>query len=472
MSNLKPGTGISIGKDVDTYEEKNSMLTRTSYGLGGFFDNIYSAAFSVRVIAFYEDEVLLPILLVSIAFVLYGVWNMFNDPLLGHLSDRKNRFTQKYGRRFPWFVASAIPFTFIYLFIFTVPFNDTILIFIWLLITICLYDFLYSIWDTNWLALFPEKFRSVKERAKVGGITTVLGLVGMTAGMLIPPLFIVYGDRESYIISAMVVVIIGLLVALLMIPGMRETEEMKQKLLLAEEKQGEDENFFQYLKIGLKQKNLLVYFFLYITMMVLFTLILGSLPYLVRYILKMPADTEIYISAAFLIGSVSSVPVWVYLSLKLGNRKVYMIGFLFVVIALIPLLFVSTLSAVLLSILVLGFAVGAVYTLVYPVFSDVIDEIVVQTGKRNEGIFTGLRTFFGRTANIIAAIVFVIVHELTFYQPGAESQAPLALWGIRVILALVPMVFFLLSFILLWKVYDLTPLKVKENQEELIKINL
>ncbi|TFG04076.1 MAG: hypothetical protein EU539_11620, partial [Promethearchaeota archaeon] len=86
MSNLKPGTGISIGKDVDTYEEKNSMLTRTSYGLGGFFDNIYSAAFSVRVIAFYEDEVLLPILLVSIAFVLYGVWNMFNDPLLGHLS--------------------------------------------------------------------------------------------------------------------------------------------------------------------------------------------------------------------------------------------------------------------------------------------------------------------------------------------------------------------------------------------------
>ncbi|HEY0087919.1 MAG TPA: MFS transporter, partial [Candidatus Lokiarchaeia archaeon] len=107
-----------------------------------------------------------------------------------------------------------------------------------------------------------------------------------------------------------------------------------------------------------------------------------------------------------------------------------------------------------------------------PTFSDVIDEIVLKTGKKNEGMYTGIRTFFGRTSNIIGAIVFAVVHTFTAYQPGASYQIPLALWGIRVIMVLIPMTFYLISFLLVWKIYDLTPEKVQNNQSELKTIKL
>ena len=62
---------------------EKSFTNRLSYSLGGFLDNFFSAAFTIRVIGYYEDEILLPIVLVSLSFVIYGLWNMFNDPLIG-----------------------------------------------------------------------------------------------------------------------------------------------------------------------------------------------------------------------------------------------------------------------------------------------------------------------------------------------------------------------------------------------------
>jgi Na+/melibiose symporter-like transporter len=75
--------------------------------------------------------------------------------------------------------------------------------------------------------------------------------------------------------------------------------------------------------------------------------------------------------------------------------------------------------------------------------------------------------FVGRMGYVIQAISFVLVHEITFYQPGAEAQAPLALWGIRVLMALIPMTFNFAAFIVLWKFYDLKPEKIKKIQENL-----
>jgi len=206
--------------------------------------------------------------------------------------------------------------------------------------------------------------------------------------------------------------------------------------------------------------------------MVLWMLVLGSFYYWVRYILKMEAEVEIYISAAFLLGSVISVPFWVFVGLRLGNRRVYMIGSLLTAICFLPLLFISDLISTMIGAALLGFSIGALFTLMYPTFSDVIDEIILKTRKRNEGMYTGIRTFFGRTSNIIGAIVFAVVHTFTAYQPGASYQTPLALWGIRVIMVLIPMMFYLISFLLVWKIYDLTPEKVRYNQFELKIIKL
>jgi len=223
-------------KNDSSAEIKYSSLTHLSYSLGGFFDNFLTAAFTIRVIGFYEDELLVPIILIGVAFFFYGIWNMVNDPLAGYLSDKTTRFTERWGRRFPWFLFSAFPLAIVYFLIFAVPFTGEYVIFFWLLITICIFDLFFSFWMTNWLALYPDKFRSHKERTKVGGITTILGLLGMAFGMLLPPLFITYGVKESYIYAALLVTMIGLISAFLMVPGMREDQELRERALKVVEK--------------------------------------------------------------------------------------------------------------------------------------------------------------------------------------------------------------------------------------------
>ena len=62
-----------------------------SYAFGSFFDDFIMTAFSMRVYSFYETELFLPNGLIVLAITLYGVWNMFNDPLAGYISDIPSR---------------------------------------------------------------------------------------------------------------------------------------------------------------------------------------------------------------------------------------------------------------------------------------------------------------------------------------------------------------------------------------------
>jgi Na+/melibiose symporter-like transporter len=102
--------------------------------------------------------------------------------------------------------------------------------------------------------------------------------------------------------------------------------------------------------------------------------------------------------------------------------------------------------------------------MIFPVFSEVIDESVVKTGKREEGTYTGLQQFFGRLGLIIQVMSFAIIHELTGFVEGSETQTPLALWGIHMHLALIPMICILLGALVFWRLFDLRPEKIAEIQ--------
>lgn len=443
---------------------KHSWKTHWSYGVGGFLDNFLTGAFSIHVFYYFEVELGVPgVPFMLVAFVLYGIWNMFNDPLAGYISDRPFGFVKRLGRRFPLWIVTAIPYSVVYLAIFTVPGAgpavDDWVAFGWLLAMICLFDWCYSFWQTNWLALFPTKFRTQRERARVGATSTYAGQLGIALGMLLPSLFIEFNNVPSYFVSAGVVMVIGLGATLLMIPGMREDQELRD--LAVQMTEVEDPvSFKEALGVAFRQKNFLAYAMVYLAQLVLMTLALGSLDYFVDFILQGEADYVTYIGAALLVGGLSSTPFWERFGKTHGNRKAYLVGSVAPALALVPFLFVSDLIAGIICAAVLGVCIGAVWTLMYPAYADVIDEIVLQTGKRNEGVYTGIRTIFGRLPFVIQAVVFSLVHHVTGF--NEDPYAPLAQFGIRVHMVLVPLIFYLVGFVVMWRVHDLTPARVAE----------
>ena len=137
-----------------------------------------------------------------------------------------------------------------------------------------------------------------------------------------------------------------------------------------------------------------------------------------------------------------------------------------------PLIFLDSYILIILTMLIWGMTLGGWWSMLFPVMSDVIDESVIRYQKREEGTYNGILQFFGRLGSIIQVLSFAIVHTLTGFVEGSETQSSTAILGIHVHLGLIPMICLLLAALIFWKFYDLKPDKVNQNQQKIKELGL
>lgn len=324
--------------------------------------------------------------------------------------------------------------------------------------------------------MFPDKFRTQKERTKVGGIQIVFSLIGLLLGMILPILFITTGapgtNIESYFFVGFLVSVICIVAVLLMLFGMNEDKEMIERTFRIVNIQDKKESFLPKLKFALKQKNFIAYLMAYLAQTTVMVLMLASVPYWTQYVVNIDQFTVLIALFAFLLASVCSAPFWIKIARKYGNRIGYMCGTGGTAISLIITMFIWSFPLVIIGFILIGFSMGATWSLIYVQFSDVIDEIVLRTGKREEGVYYGFRTFFGRLSIVIQAITFGIIHSLTNFDPTSSTQSIQAQWGIIFGMFAVPAVLYFVGFLFMWKVCDLTPDKVQDIKNKLRELNL
>ena len=457
--------------------QEQSKAIMVSYGFGRAARQFVTMSFNAFGFFFYVAEVGLNVWLVGLGFVIYALWNAVNDPLLGYITNRKYKFNKKWGKWFPWTLVGGIPWIFSYILIFTPPDVDPVsgawIIFGWLVFSTCLFDTFASIYDINFWAIAPSKFRTLKERRKAAGLSVPVGMVGTVLGGSIPPLFITYGVPQTYVIQGGVVVIGALILLALAIPGLREDKELIERVLKRDEAKGEEESFFKIFKTALHQRSFVAYLLTFMFFTGLALSVAASLPFLVRYSLKMQAAVQAYLMLGLLMGGVASLFFWIKLANKINNnKKVMLIGAIVLLIVTPMFFFVRSVPALIIIFIIFGIGVGGFWGMLTPTMSDVIDEAVVKTGKHNEGVYYGIRQFFNRFAIVLQTLNFVIVHSLFGFQEGAETQSPSAITGIHISLGLVPAMFLLVAILIWWKMYDLTPEKIEINKAKLKELKL
>ncbi|MFX1279812.1 MAG: MFS transporter [Promethearchaeota archaeon] len=461
---------------------EHSWGNMASYGFGKFLTEFMEMAFTVWLYFFYVKTVGVKSWIIGTAVIIYAIWNAVNDPLVGYLTNRPFKFTKKWGRRFPWIMIGGVAYLFSYIMIFTPPDVDpesgAWIIFLWFLASTCIFDTFNSIFFVNFSSLFPDKFRSVDERRKATGIQTPIGIIGVALGALVPPIIIGEGTYTTFLINAGVVIIIGLIVLMLSIPGCREDQVTIDRYL--EKHNLEDRSsFFKTLKMSLKQKSFLFFIITYTLYRSLVISFQASIPFFVEFILEVsPEDkggVQTFLSAGFLVGALISSPLWAYIAHKTNNNKrVMLINSFLLTIFTVPFIFLNTTFTAFIVLILWGFGLGGYWTMLAPVFGDVINESVAKTGKRQEGIFNGFLQFFGRMGILIQALSFASVQTITGFVEGGNliDQPSSAIWGIHVHFALVPVIFMFLATIVFWRFYDLTPDKVQINQDKIIELNL
>jgi Na+/melibiose symporter-like transporter len=231
--------------------------------------------------------------------------------------------------------------------------------------------------------------------------------------------------------------------------------------------------FFKTMKLAFKQKSFVAYIFLYTMYWFIINSMEASLPYVVRYILVMPASATTFIMAGFLLGAILSAPLWVKLAKKTNdNGKVMLITAILMGVFISPLIFLNNYLIIILAVFIWGIAQGGYWTMIFATYSDVIDESVVLYQRREEGTYIGLQQFFGRLGLILQVLSFAIIHTLTGFVEGADTQSDQAIVGIHLHLAFVPMIFVLIGAAVFWKLYDLKPNKVTEHHLTIQQLKL
>lgn len=455
---------------------RHSKKIMASYSSGFFINEFIQGVLIFLLFFYYEVEIGLAAWMTGLGLIIYALWDAFNDPLLGYLSDRPFKFTKKWGRRFPWIIVGFIPMLISFLLIFNPPNvsaqEQPWIIFGWLVFTLCLFDTFETIFTMNYFSLYPDKFRTNKERRNVSQMSIYIGIIGVVFANLVPPMIIIFGNLGTYALMAWICVVINFFILFLMIPGIRDDKETVDTYLATYEKQ-EKEPFFKTLKTAFKHKSLIVFLIFYMLYLNLTNMVQASFLYWIKFIIRGDISDVFYVMVLLLVGVMVGIPFWMYYNKKSGdNRKTMIYAAIMLMIITIFFTVITNITTLLILVFIWGMALGGFWTIYYVVFSDVIDEAVVENGKRQEGLYQGLRRFFGNLAKVVTAFYFALVHQLTGFNEVAEVQTPAANTGILLLFGIIPAITMAVGFIIFWRYFDITPEKSKLIREKLLQLNI
>ncbi|NHJ21314.1 MAG: MFS transporter [Candidatus Lokiarchaeota archaeon] len=441
---------------------------KLSFGMGSFAQWFINSAFNIWVFTYYFTVIGLDVRWYMLAAVLWTIWNAFNDPLIGFLSDRTNT---KFGRRKPFIMLGSIPIIILYIIIWLPPLpagGNEIFTFLYLLLMLILYDTFYTMVALPYDSLFPELYTSVKERSQVNTIRQILAVVGLLAAALVPGI-VVAGEtaplseqRFSYFLNGVITaIIIGVSLLVSLKWGVKERKEFKLDYQ-------QQPKFIQSFKYAMKNKGFVLYtimFFLYEYILLLLATLIQIFG---REILDAsPFETSILMGIMYIVG-LASVALWKWLDVKIGSKKGYAIAIVAYFFASLPLMFVDIyLFAVIIAVF-MGIGFGGMLYFIYLIIADVIDEDELKTGIRREGAFFGITNFFMRLSMILSIVTIGIV----FVQTGWEVYNPLVdvRFGLRLLFIVIPGIALGISLICLY-FFPYSKSYVHEMKEKLTELH-
>ena len=279
----------------------------------------------------------------------------------------------------------------------------------------------------------------------------------------------------TYVQASTFSVIVGFFLFLLVIPGVYE--DKKVRALYEKRKEvKEAQHVESFLKSNIrvvKDRTFMMKAIFFFGYQVGGVMIQTSALYISSNLLLMGPNAIIFLLGAMLLGSLISTPLWTFFAQRINdNRKMSIYAGIGLFVTFLPMIFIDGLIAWIIALLFFGMGIGGHWYVDPPTMGDVLDDVTVRTGKRQQAIYYGFQSFFIKFGQTFIAVTIALSHFFTGYEEGQAVQQPLALFGIRIHVAIVPAILVLVTLLLFWKYYKLTPDKVKENKAKLVEMGL
>ena len=184
------------------------------YALAMFGLSIMGYMYTTFGTFFYNDKLGLPLATIGIGSVIFSIWDAFNDPITGFLSDRTR---SRFGRRKPWLLISTPIFAISAVLFFSPPagIGNGLALAVFFTFFLMLTETANTIATVNYHSLLPELFRETDKRNRANAIRQALQLVGMIIGVSLVPMIVkAFGNMtgssvEGYRLTAALLGLMG-----------------------------------------------------------------------------------------------------------------------------------------------------------------------------------------------------------------------------------------------------------------------
>ncbi|MHA2358384.1 MAG: MFS transporter [Candidatus Heimdallarchaeaceae archaeon] len=453
-----------------------------AFATGEITDAVAYQGFSFLIFTFYYAVVGIKVEHVMLVYILWSIYNAINDPVLGGISDKTRTRRFGGGRRRPWMIVAWIPLSLIMFFLFT-PFSTyehhPIWVVIYFFLIICIFDTIYTAFSLNRTSLYPEMFRTDKEREEAGAGRRIMMVIGLILAMGLPTvIFMLMGtpdmttapQQNYWIVGAILGIIVFITAFINLKWGVKEppVEELERK---------ETFGIFKGIWYSLKNWKFLIFVLCSMMNWYIFALFPMIMPIYTKFVLGM--EEGIFASILLLVAFISSavgVLIWSYVDNRLGSKMGFVISQAYWAIVLIPLFFVNNYWIALVLLFLNGIGLGGSPYFIDRNISNVVDEDELKTGQRREAAYYGVHALIIRLSTILAiGSVSLILSRYGWEFFNPERVTPDLLTGLKSLVSFFPAgalvlgIVFLLIYPLNKKNVAILQDKYKQSKFETIK---
>ena len=462
-------------------EKELTLKEKVLFATSSFPDQLTYQAFTIYVFTFYFAVVGLTMTEIWIGFILWGFWNMINDPLLGALSER-TKFKGKLGKRKLYLIISFIPLSLMMILLYTVPANFEFIYFVFIIFA---FEFFYTMFSVNTNAIFPEMFPTEKQRASVNIFIKVFTMIAVILASLVPtfvvsPLVPTLGPldpgysaevasiKSMYIIAGLILFVLVVIMAILFI--FFSVDEKEEKTTDFEKRP----KFFESLKLTFSNRTFLKFTLGNMLIWYCFNVLLTVFPLFAVEVLGI-TEGAMMIGIILMIALLSAAifqPVQSKIRSKVGTRKGLIIGLAIWIVTLFPLIFLSNnaMSTTLAMIIffTIGFGLSAALFHIDLIHGDVIDQDALKFGVRRAASYYGVNAFIHRFSTVLGITTIALIFSGTGWSSYESIVADPAIreLGLKALIFVFPAIA-LLGAIICFRFYDLHGEKLENMRHQL-----
>lgn len=441
----------------------NTKKVKIGYGVGAVGKDMVYALVAGFLMYYYNTVLGISATFIGVLFMAARTFDAFNDPMMGVIVGKTNT---KLGRYRPWLIIGTLINAVVLYVMFAIPdglAGMNLLVFA--SVMYILWGVTYTIMDIPYWSMLPAITTPGKDRETMSVIArSCAGLGYAIPTALAMTVVAVFGggdEKEGFRMLGLMVAVVFVIAIFITVLTVKEKNQSELKSPSVKE-------MFQAL---IQNDQALAV----VLAIVIFNASLYLTQNLALYFFKYDiGNAELY-GVFGTVGGVAQILAMTSLPLLRKKFKTNTVFIGAVCTAIIGYAFLFTLGtlhitnivllAIAAAIIFIGFGLATVLTTIF--LADTVDYGEWKSGQRNESVVFSLQTFVVKLASAISVLIAGVGIDLIKLDVDATTQAASTLFGMRVIMTVIPVMGLIGAILLFKSKYKLTEEKLATMMEEI-----